>query len=257
MLSHCNDLGTPLWNIVKVVRYLDCSQKSRITWHCHFRGIPKNSSWISCAVGCTIWNRDSLLSFWASLKKYSIKAFPHLHFRSHSPVFCVLFKTLQELVHSSLKLKGGLGLDSRVRHIVDRENGGGCGAYGFLWRVGIPPELFPHLAGTCENNSPAFSHSADPVAISTLSEGEWQRGKPDRQKLALKQGFYHGGGGVALCILWVCSVRGPYKIIFSCVSCITAEAKTWNMVWTCTREGLHSEFHRCLGQKRDGKKWKE
>lgn len=38
----------------------------------------------------------------------------------------------------------------------------------------------PHLAGTCENNSPAFSHSADPMAISTL-EGMRARGKPDRQ----------------------------------------------------------------------------
>lgn len=38
----------------------------------------------------------------------------------------------------------------------------------------------PHLAGTCENNSPAFSHSADPIAISTL-EGTGVRGNPDRQ----------------------------------------------------------------------------
>ena len=38
----------------------------------------------------------------------------------------------------------------------------------------------PHLAGTCENNSPAFSHSADPIAISTL-ERMRVRGNPDRQ----------------------------------------------------------------------------
>lgn len=42
------------------------------------------------------------------------------------------------------------------------------------------PNCSPHLAGTCENNSPAFSHSADPIAISTL-EGMRVRGNPDRQ----------------------------------------------------------------------------
>lgn len=42
------------------------------------------------------------------------------------------------------------------------------------------PSCSPHLAGTCENNSPAFSHSADPIAISTL-EGKRVRGNPDRQ----------------------------------------------------------------------------
>lgn len=42
------------------------------------------------------------------------------------------------------------------------------------------PSCSPHLAGTCENNSPAFSHSADPIAIST-SEGTRARGNPDRQ----------------------------------------------------------------------------
>lgn len=42
------------------------------------------------------------------------------------------------------------------------------------------PSCSPHLAGTCENNSPAFSHSADPIAISTL-EGRRARGNPDRQ----------------------------------------------------------------------------
>lgn len=43
------------------------------------------------------------------------------------------------------------------------------------------PSCSPHLAGTCENNSPAFSHSADPIAISTL-EGVRVRGNPDRQQ---------------------------------------------------------------------------
>lgn len=40
----------------------------------------------------------------------------------------------------------------------------------------LPP---PHLAGTCENNSPAFSHPADPIAISTL-EGMRLWANPDR-----------------------------------------------------------------------------
>lgn len=47
------------------------------------------------------------------------------------------------------------------------------------------PCCSPHLAGTCENNSPAFSHSADPIAISTL-EGTRARGNPDRQNTGRK-----------------------------------------------------------------------
>lgn len=81
---------------------------------------------------------------------------------------------------------------SRVRHagrwVKERERGmeglrgegKGGRAPSLFQRVGIPPELPPtrpppHLAGTCENNSPAFSHSADPIAISTLEGSESER----------------------------------------------------------------------------------
>jgi len=60
-------------------------------------------------------------------------------------------------------LRGGRGSG------LDWEGGGR--AFQLLLRVwnsswATPPP--PNLAGTCENNSPAFSHSADPIAISTL-----------------------------------------------------------------------------------------
>lgn len=60
------------------------------------------------------------------------------------------------------------------------QRGKGDESFGSSRGLEFLPSCSPHLAGTCENNSPAFSHSADPIAISTL-EGRRARGNPDRQ----------------------------------------------------------------------------
>lgn len=92
------------------------------------------------------------------------------------------------------------GLDKSLKRIGSRENrdavcvracarvcvggvtqrGKGDESFGSSRGLEFLPSCSPHLAGTCENNSPAFSHSADPIAISTL-EGRRARGNPDRQ----------------------------------------------------------------------------
>lgn len=85
---------------------------------------------------------------------------------------------------------GRYRLDRRVRHVESQRMGARCGGvtqrgkgeepFGSSRGLEFLPCCSPHLAGTCENNSPAFSHSADPIAISTL-EGTRVRGNPDRQ----------------------------------------------------------------------------
>lgn len=65
------------------------------------------------------------------------------------------------------------------------QRGKGDESFGSSRGLEFLPSCSPHLAGTCENNSPAFSHSADPIAIST-SEGVRARGNPDRQNTGRK-----------------------------------------------------------------------
>ena len=57
------------------------------------------------------------------------------------------------------KGEGRWGRESKGRAPGWGGGGGGAGKGGFttLKRVGIPPEPFPHLAGSCENNSLAFT----------------------------------------------------------------------------------------------------
>lgn len=76
----------------------------------------------------------------------------------------------------------------RVRVSVRRgsQRGEGDEPFGSSRGLEFLPSCSPHLAGTCENNSPAFSHSADPIAISTL-EGMRVRGNPDRQNTERKR----------------------------------------------------------------------
>lgn len=87
------------------------------------------------------------------------------------------------------------------------------------------PSCSPHLAGTCENNSPAFSHSADPIAISTL-EGIRVRGNPDRQNAEREK--------ERRVLIGLDRCRGQLSgcaILISYEGCLAAQAH--RLVWFC------------------------
>lgn len=129
----------------------------------------------------------------------------------------------------------------------------------------------PHLADTCENNSPAFSHSADPIAISTL-EGTRVRGNPDRQNTEReRERSFNRVGQMPrpverlhdINILWRLSGRASSPSCVVLCLCVAAAAIAVAKWRTCEHaRAKDSTFHigdfpRCFGPKKDGKDWEE
>ena len=179
------------------------------------------------------------------------------------------------------RARGGYRLDRRVRHVESQRMGARCGGvtqrgkgdepFGSSRGLEFLPCCSPHLAGTCENNSPAFSHSADPIAISTL-EGTRVRGNPDRQNREReREKSFNRVGQMPRPVERLCNINILWRLSGSASSpscvvlclCVAAAAIAVAKWRTCEHaRGKDSTFHfgdfpRCFGPKKDGKDWEE
>lgn len=112
--------------------------------------------------------------------------------------------TLACLFMAEAPLGGGRGWGRQ-----DSWQGGKEKGFTTLKRVGIPPEPFPHLAGSCENNCLAY----------TLSLSLCADGVPAMSQL-WEQQVVEKSGGLVICIANISKANNAYLLVF---------VKFWNI----------------------------
>lgn len=122
--------------------------------------------------------------------------------------------------------------------------------------------ILPHLAGTCENNSPAFSHSADPIAISSSDGARGTDRGTERGVLIALDTCRGRSSACAILISYESCLAGEAHRLLSCLCVCAAAAAVRAAKWRpCEHapgkgSSFHfGDFHRCFGPENDGNQW--